>query len=177
MAHRIKRFGWIPDLPDHRDHFYAAPLVNLGTLPDKADLRPNCPPVYDQGQLGSCTANAIAGAIQFGRMKEHKQESFVPSRLFIYYNERVIEGTVKSDNGAQLRDGVKTVAKQRICPESVWPYDISKFAVKPPCASLQGRGQGQSEELPPPDPSCEPVERLSCERVSLRLRLHRVREL
>ncbi len=131
MGHKIQRFGWIPDLPDHRDHLYAAPLVNLGVLPPQVDLRPACPPVYDQGQLGSCTANAIAGAIQFDRMKEHKP-NFVPSRLFIYYNERVIEGTVNTDSGAMIRDGIKSVAKQGDVPETEWPYDIAKFAEKPP---------------------------------------------
>jgi C1A family cysteine protease len=131
MAHKIQRFGWVPDLPDHRDHLYAAPLVNLGKLPDKADLRPNCPAVYDQGQLGSCTANAIAGAIEFDRMKEHKP-NFVPSRLFIYYNERAIEGTVNSDSGAMIRDGIKSVATQGDVPETEWPYDIAKFSEKPP---------------------------------------------
>jgi C1A family cysteine protease len=94
-------------------------------------LRSKCPPVYDQGQLGSCTANAIAGAIQFDRRKQKLKPDFVPSRLFIYYNERVIEHSVQSDNGAQIRDGIKSVAKQGDCPESEWPYDISKFAVKP----------------------------------------------
>jgi C1A family cysteine protease len=58
-------------------------------LPASADLRPQCPPVYDQGQLGSCTANAIAGAIQFDRLKQQLAR-FTPSRLFIYYNERAI---------------------------------------------------------------------------------------
>jgi len=111
---------------------YSVPAATLQALPSSADLRPHCPPVYDQGQLGSCTANAIAGALQFDEIKEHKNGLSTPSRLFIYYNERVIEGTVTSDSGAQLRDGVKTVAKQGICPEKVWPYDISKFAVKPP---------------------------------------------
>jgi len=130
MAHKIKRFGWVPDLPDFRDHFYAAPLVNLGTLPAKADLRPNCPKVYDQGQLGSCTANAIAGAIEFDLMKERKPD-FVPSRLFIYYNERVIEGTVNTDSGAMIRDGIKSVATQGDAPETEWPYDIAKFTEKP----------------------------------------------
>ena len=60
----------------------------------KVDLRPHCPPVYDQGQLGSCTGNAIAGAVQFDREKQKLKPDFVPSRLFIYYGERVIEGTV-----------------------------------------------------------------------------------
>jgi C1A family cysteine protease len=131
MAHKVQRYGWVPDLPDHRDHYYAAPLVNLGALPAKVDLTPNCPPVYDQGQLGSCTANAIAGAIEFDRMKEHKAV-WVPSRLFIYYNERVIEHTVNSDSGAQIRDGIKSVGKQGDAPETEWPYDIAKFTEKPP---------------------------------------------
>ncbi len=90
-----------------------------------------CPPVYDQGQLGSCTANAIGGAIEFDQMKEKLPQVFVPSRLFIYYNERVIEGSVNSDSGAMLRDGIKTVAKQGACPEPMWPYQIAKFKTKP----------------------------------------------
>ena len=129
---KIQRYGWIRDLPDHRDFMYSVPVATLQALPSSVDLRSHCPPVYDQGQLGSCTANAIAGALQFDEIKEHKNGLSTPSRLFIYYNERVIEGTVTSDSGAQLRDGVKTVAKRGICPEKVWPYDISKFAVKPP---------------------------------------------
>jgi C1A family cysteine protease len=131
MPHKIQRFGWVPDLPDQRDHLYAAPLVNLGQLPAKADLTSKCPAVYDQGQLGSCTANAIAAAIEFDRMKENKT-IFTPSRLFIYYNERVMEGTVTTDSGAMIRDGVKSVAQEGDAPETDWPYDITKFAIKPP---------------------------------------------
>ena len=56
---------------------------------------------------------------------------FVPSRLFIYYNERVIEGTVGFDSGAQLRDGIKSVASQGVCPELEWPYVIDNFTTKP----------------------------------------------
>jgi C1A family cysteine protease len=100
--------------------------------PAKVDLRPHCPPVYDQGQLGSCTANAIGGAVQFDREKQKLKPDFVPSRLFIYYNERVIEHTVSTDSGAQIRDGIKSVAKQGVPPETDWPYDIAKFADKPP---------------------------------------------
>ena len=80
--------------------------------------------------LGSCTANAIGGAIEFDRLKQNLAD-FVPSRLFIYYNERVIEGTVASDSGAMIRDGIKSVASQGACPEPEWPYDISKFAERP----------------------------------------------
>jgi C1A family cysteine protease len=131
VPRKIKGYGWIPDLPDHRDHLYAAPPPRLTALPPSTDLRPQCPPVYDQGQLGSCTANAIAGAIEFDQMKQG-QTPFVPSRLFIYYNERDIEGTVGSDSGAQIRDGIKSVAQQGVCPEPEWPYDITKFTEKPP---------------------------------------------
>jgi C1A family cysteine protease len=128
---KIARYGWIPDQPDQRDHMYAAPPQFLAALPPSADLRSQCPPVYDQGQLGSCTANAIGAAVEFDRLKQ-KLSDFVPSRLFIYYNERVIEGTVRSDSGAQIRDGIKTVASQGVCPETDWPYDITKFEQKPP---------------------------------------------
>jgi len=127
---QIARYGWIPDIPDQRDHLYAAPPAFLTALPPSTDLRAGCPTVYDQGQLGSCTANAIGGAIEFDRLLQ-KLTDFVPSRLFIYYNERVIEGTLNSDSGAQIRDGIKTVASQGVCPEPEWPYDIAKFTQKP----------------------------------------------
>jgi C1A family cysteine protease len=135
MPHKIARYGWIPDLPDQRDHLYAAPPEVISALPSSVDLTPECPPVYDQGQLGSCTANAIAGAIEFDQMKEKMADVFPPSRLFIYYNERVIEGTVSTDSGAQIRDGIKSVASQGACHESIWPYDITRFAAAPPQAA------------------------------------------
>lgn len=131
MTYSTKGFGWLRDLPDHRDHLYSAPMAALTALPASVDLRGKCPPVYDQGQLGSCTANGIGGALQFERMKQNLQPEFIPSRLFIYYNERVIEHTVNSDSGAMIRDGIKSVAKQGDCPETSWPYDISKFTDKP----------------------------------------------
>jgi C1A family cysteine protease len=125
-----RKYGWAPDLPDHRDYLYSAPQPVLAKLPPKKDLRSGCPPVYDQGQLGSCTANAISGAVQF-EQKKQGVTMFGPSRLFIYYNERDMEGTVNSDGGAQIRDGVKSVATLGVCPETEWPYDINKFADKP----------------------------------------------
>jgi C1A family cysteine protease len=133
---KIARYGWVPDLPDQRDQMYAAPVAMTAALPPSADLRPHCPPVYDQGQLGSCTANAIGAAIEFDRAKQGLPD-FVPSRLFIYYNERAIEGTIASDSGAQIRDGIKSIAKQGAPPEAIWPYDITKFAQKPPPQAYQ----------------------------------------
>jgi C1A family cysteine protease len=144
---RIGRYGWKPDLPDHRDFTYAVPHPTAAKLPAKADLRPACPPVYDQGQIGSCTANAIAGAIEF-EQKKQKLPEFTPSRLFIYYNERVMEGTAPSvDSGAQIRDGIKSVATLGACKETSWTYDDAnngnapcpkcKYALKPPAAAYK----------------------------------------
>jgi C1A family cysteine protease len=130
MPRQIKRYGWIPDLPDQRDHLYAAPIQALEAMPTSVDLRSGCPDVYDQSHLGSCTANAIAGAIEFDQIKQ-KIASFIPSRLFIYYNERIIEGTVDSDSGAMIRDGIKSVGSQGVCSESEWPYNITQFQQKP----------------------------------------------
>ena len=125
------RYGWIPDLPDQRDHIFAAPMPVLAALPPSVDLRADCPKiVYDQGHLGSCTANAIAAAFEFDLGKQ-ALAGFMPSRLFIYYNERVKEGTVNCDSGAMIRDGIKSVAKQGVCTEDTWPYDITKYTDKP----------------------------------------------
>ncbi|SEC32784.1 C1 family peptidase [Terriglobus roseus] len=126
-VHTIQKYGWVPDLPDQRDFLYAAPAPFQKKIPSSVDLSGKCPPVYDQGQLGSCTANAIAAAIEFDQKKR-----FVPSRLFIYYNERVMEGTVASDSGAQIRDGIKSVATQGAPPETDWPYEIGNFSLHPP---------------------------------------------
>lgn len=129
---QTKQLGWLPDLPDQRDHLYAAPPAVMAQLPPAVDLTSHFAPVYDQGKLGSCTGNGIAAALQFDAMKQGVADQSVPSRLFIYYNERVMEGTVDHDAGAMIRDGIKSVAKLGACPETEWPYDISKFAVEPP---------------------------------------------
>jgi C1A family cysteine protease len=123
-----RKYGYIPDKKDNRDILYkvTAPIQ----LPPLVDLRALCPPVFDQGQLGSCTANAIAASFMFEEMKQ-KSMVFQPSRLFIYYNERVIEGTVRTDAGAMIRDGFKSIKKQGVCNEITWPYDIKKFKTKP----------------------------------------------
>jgi C1A family cysteine protease len=102
-------------------------------MPRSVDLRPGMSPVEDQGQLGSCTANALAGALEFLEIK-NGQPPVDLSRLFIYYNERAIEHTVRSDAGAMIRDGIKSLVKQGVCPEKQWPYVISAFARKPPAA-------------------------------------------
>lgn len=107
-------------------------MLGAVVLPPSVSLRSGMPAVYDQGQLGSCTANAVAGAVQFQQLRQGEAEGgVVPSRLFIYWNERALEGTTGSDSGAMIRDGIKVVAKLGAPPESLWPYDVSRFAVKP----------------------------------------------
>jgi len=123
-------YGWIPDRPDHRDYLYRAIAPRI-KLPPKIDLRHECSPVENQGQLGSCTANALAGHVQFLELYKGKGTYTDLSRLFIYYNERAEEGTVDSDAGAMIRDGIKVLAQYGVCPEPVWPYDIAQFTRKP----------------------------------------------
>lgn len=129
-------YGLLPDRPDDRDyllHEHVA-LVDAATLPPGVDLRKLGAlddPVFDQGQLGSCTANAIAAALMFVQ-RFRKLGSVTPSRLALYYWERVIEGSTADDAGAELRDGLKVVAGQPgYVDEAEWPYDVAKFAQAP----------------------------------------------
>lgn len=123
-----KKYGWLRDHPDIRDKYKTfTDYSNFSQI----DLREKCPPIYTQGKLGSCTANALAGAYEYDLMNENK-DIFTPSRLFIYYNERVLEKTVNSDSGSMLKDGIKTISKQGVIPEKYWPYTITKFTDKPP---------------------------------------------
>ena len=127
----IRKYGWKPSLPDFRDKYLDFSLNRKNKKTE--DLRQLCPSIYNQGKLGSCTANAIAFAYEFDQLKqkEEKTKIFVPSRLFIYYNERSMEGSINSDSGAAIRDGIKSIHKIGVCPESMWPYDISVFTEKP----------------------------------------------
>ena len=125
-------FGWIPDVPDSRDLLYKTVKPRKLRVPKKTDLRGLCSKVENQGTLGSCTANALAGNIEFLDMKDGDEKYTDASRLFIYYNERVILHTVSSDSGAMLRDGIKSLNKEGVCSESSWPYEIKKFTQRPP---------------------------------------------
>lgn len=122
--------GWRPDLPDPRDRLMSVPDTEV--LPDSVDLRPECPAPFDQAWLGSCTANAISAAMM---ILEHKAgKPFKPfSRLFIYGEERKLEGTpLTEDSGAAIRDGFKVINKLGAPYEEDWPYDLTKWTIDPP---------------------------------------------
>ncbi len=137
MTDTQRSYGCVRDKPDSRDHKYVPPAQQLNKSPAQVDLRPLCPPVYDQRPLNSCTANAVAAAVQFERMRLKLTPDFVPSRLFIYYNERKLAGTLGKDAGAPLRDGIKSVAKQGDCPEPHWPYVAAKVETAPNASCYQ----------------------------------------
>lgn len=134
-------YGYIPDIADIRDFSYTPEESIISALPPKVDLTPSFE-VYDQGRIGSCTANALAGAVQFERLHDHQQPEFIPSRLFIYYNERTVEGHIKYDSGAMIRDGIKVLHKLGVCPESEWHYDDTPADPK-------------TDEFPPGAPASE----------------------
>lgn len=130
---RTHGMGWIPDVPDQRDRLfttYRTKLRTPATLPRSIDLRTFCSPVEDQGDLGSCTAQALVGNLELLQGKHGRPRTDF-SRLFVYYNERVREGTVGEDAGAMLRTGIKTLVADGVCHESLWPYAVAKFAAKP----------------------------------------------
>lgn len=124
-------YGWKKDTPNPYDEFHnfvvSTTLDNIKLV----DLRSTCPAIYNQDKLGSCTANAIAAAYEYDEIKQNEKNIFIPSRLFIYYNERKIEKTVDTDSGAEIRDGIKSISIDGVCSEDLWNYDITKFTVCP----------------------------------------------
>lgn len=116
-------YGWQPQPIDERDFKFLATLPKAN-LPKAFNLLQNMPIVYDQGSLGSCTANAIGTLVDY-------ELNILPSRIFVYYNERAMIGTVNEDSGAFLRDGMKSINKLGVCEDELCPYVIEDFAKKP----------------------------------------------
>lgn len=125
-------FGWKRDTPDDRDHRYSPPTQVAENLPPSVDLRRHFRPVYNQFQLDCCTGNAIAAAIEFDELRQGFKDVARPSRMFIWYNERKMEGLQLQDTGGQIRNGIKSVARQGVCPESIWEYRVKKYMIEPP---------------------------------------------
>jgi C1A family cysteine protease len=133
----VRKFGWKPQKDDPRDLGFERLLklknYTYKALPPVVNNRYWCSAVEDQGSLGSCTGNAWAALLEYNACRNGfggKQYKDL-SRLFIYYNERVLEGTVNEDAGAYLRDGAKTLARDGVCLEQLWPYHIVNFDDKP----------------------------------------------
>jgi C1A family cysteine protease len=108
-------------------------MKDVAELPRRVDLRESgyMPEIWDQGQLGSCTAHGTLGNYQYHVAKQGLDVA-MRSRLALYYAARALEHDVATDAGAQVRDAVKAIAHGGIDPESEWPYDIKKFAERPP---------------------------------------------
>lgn len=142
--------GWQPELPDVRDYdvlshpefgaFLARgkPLLpgainstlQLEGLPTKVDLRKYCSPIENQGSLGSCTAQAGVGLVEY--LERRALNRHVDgARLFVYKATRNLLGW-KGDTGAYVRTTLQALAKFGVCPERYWPYVISKFDDDPP---------------------------------------------
>ena len=117
---------WVPDKLDSRDYKYR---LTTKPSPNSIDLRNYCSPIENQGSLGSCTGQAIAGAIELLNKRNGNYQDI--SRLFIQYYERLILGTVNYDSGAYIRDGIKATNHYGVSLESYWPYDIRKYRQEP----------------------------------------------
>ncbi len=133
----VKRvYGWHPSPPDPNEiTFQHHRLAGAVEIAAEIDPRNDLPLVYDQGQLGSCTANAVGAAFQYDRYLDGaiKWRSHRPSRLDIYYGERSLEGSLgQGDTGAIGRDGFKFLQQTGALLERDWPYDITKYQVAPP---------------------------------------------
>lgn len=100
-------------------------------LRNQVDLRNWASPVDDQSQLGSCTANAVVNAYELLDNQYYHGKGVDLSRLFVYYNTRLLEGTVDSDSGGFIHEALKSLDNYGVCTEEMWPYDIEKFVVKP----------------------------------------------
>jgi len=130
----VRKYKLVKDKFDSRDLEYRQRhVVDVELLPGRIDLREKCSPVVDQGQLGSCTANAIvSGLREFMLINNDSRKPFERlSRLFLYWWERYSEGTIDKDSGASLRDGMKVLKQKGVCLEVSWPYDITTFENSP----------------------------------------------
>lgn len=139
---RIKRMGWRPDLHDFRDYGLGspklpagftrgilAPLATLGADHVEVDLRPQCSPIYDQGDLGSCTAHGVVGVHEFLDLKTWGTFTSL-SRRFLYKVTRNFIN-VTGDTGAEIRNAMGALAMFGTPPEEYDPYRVALFDREP----------------------------------------------
>ena len=122
------------DAHDHEHQYWQFADLPDSKLPSNVDLSVQFPPIYDQGKLGSCTANATCAAFQYECIRQGEPDQTNPSRLFEYYKARAtqIPPTIKEDSGSSLGVSVLCLFEYGVCDEKDWPYDITKFTVEPP---------------------------------------------
>ncbi len=144
----LRGMGWEHDLPDYRDYTASTPEVAgvlaksprlaalAQALPGSVDLRSWCSPIEDQGELGSCTANAGVGLLEYFERRAFKRY-LDGSRLFLYKATRDLLGW-QGDQGAYLRTTMQAMVMFGVPPERFWPYAIPHFDDEPPafCYSL-----------------------------------------
>lgn len=131
--------GWKPQLPDFRD--FPAPRATRRPDQGRWSFRAQLPdPPLDQGALGSCTANAVARVLDYALLRQGLPP-VLASRLYIYYYSRLLEGTVREDAGAVIRDVIKVVAKRGAPPEAKWPYVPDRFRLRPSFSAERGTQQ------------------------------------
>jgi C1A family cysteine protease len=134
--------GWIPDYPDFRDysadHETIVPIMRLlhtmrpvhQSLPSSVDLRQWCSPIEEQGNLGSCTAHAGVGLVEYFERRANGKH-IDASRLFLYKITRNL-AHLKGDSGAYLRSTMGALVLFGVPPEEYWPYSVTEFDQEPP---------------------------------------------
>ncbi|MGK0291258.1 MAG: C1A family cysteine protease, partial [bacterium] len=122
--------GYIPSQSDNTSKTYEATKFKTEELPPKVDLRTYMTQVENQGEVGSCTANAMAGAYEYLAKRFQKHDGDV-SRLFLYYNARSLDGSENKDCGSTITDCVKVLKTHGICSEKKWKYDPRLTFKKP----------------------------------------------
>ena len=132
MNKRFGSYGYIPDPVDSRDHQFSLhpKAMDPTPLPDTVNMMGGMPPVYDQGQMNSCVANAVCAACQYNETDDGF--NVVPSRLFMYYYARYLDNLLPEDEGSSIRTSMRVAAAYGTPPESAWQYTQSNQAVKPP---------------------------------------------
>ncbi len=130
----VKRIlNWNVSLPTRTPHM-TAPLT-VAALPPQCSLLAKMPPITDQGELGSCTAHSAIAPLHVAQVNAKRSPIITPSALFLYYCERDLNGSVGADSGANISDIYTASHLYGVCPENLWPYDISKFKDAPPQAA------------------------------------------
>ena len=139
---RMVGTGYLPRIPDLRDYSptsneltdltkkMGVPTSKAPSLPAQVDLRPWCSPIEDQGQLGSCTANATVGIVEYFERRAFGKH-IDGSRLFVYKTTRNLMG-VTGDTGAWLRNAIGSITTCGVAPERYWPYKVPDFDKEPP---------------------------------------------